>query len=129
MAQCGRCGREANELHAFRARENDGKRKREKLCGACHSEARDIHDERIRAARTRQWAEARTADGRFDPAKLTGCQVVEHDVPAPEQIAQENARWDRIFQRFIDPDYYRSSIPTLRSSFGAFASEMEVLCR
>jgi hypothetical protein len=127
---CGRCGKEANELHAFRVRESaHSMGKRERLCDGCLTEARENRSERIRAASSRQWSEARTADGRFDPAKLTGCRV-EHVAPPPEQIAQENARWDRIFQRFIDPDYYyRSSIPALGSSFSAFAEQMEALCR
>ena len=124
MAQCGRCGMEANELRTFQRHGHA----REKLCGGCYSIARESGNERIRAASSRQWAEARTADGRFDPAKLTAC-LVEYEAPVPEQIARENERWDRIFQRFIDPDYYRASAPTLRSSFGAFAAEMEVLCR
>ena len=47
----------------------------------------------------------------------------------PAEIIQDNARWDRIFRGFIDPDYYKPSPPTMRSSFGAFASQMEMLCR
>jgi hypothetical protein len=46
-----------------------------------------------------------------------------------EQIVQDNARWDRIFaEKFADPNYYAPRIPTLQSSFGAFAGRMEVLC-
>ena len=47
-----------------------------------------------------------------------------------EQIAEDNARWNRIFtEKFVDPTYYTPAIPTLQSSFGAFASEMEVAYR
>jgi hypothetical protein len=49
--------------------------------------------------------------------------------PTAEQIAESDARWDRVFARFIDPDYYRTAVPVLQSSFGAFASQMETLCR
>lgn len=43
--------------------------------------------------------------------------------------AADNAKWDRIFQKFVDPGYYTGRFPTVQSSFGAFASSMEVLCR
>ena len=47
-----------------------------------------------------------------------------------EQIAEENERWERTFQKFVDPTYYRRpAMATLQSSFGAFASQMETLYR
>ncbi len=46
-----------------------------------------------------------------------------------EVIEAEDARWNRIFSRFVDPEYYAPRVPSLQSSFGAFAGRMELLCR
>jgi hypothetical protein len=56
-------------------------------------------------------------------------EAYEHTGMSATEIAQDNARWDGIFARFIDPDYYKIPAPTFGSSFGAFASRMEMLCR
>lgn len=44
-----------------------------------------------------------------------------------KQRADER-RWDRVFARFVDPDYYSARVPSVGSSFPAFAAQMEVLC-
>ncbi len=98
MAQCGRCGTEA-ELHVLRPRREDGSRRREKVCGQCFASA---HDEQTAL----MWPKRQPRTG-----------------------AEEDARWDRIFQKFIDPAYYTGRVPSLPSTFGAFAGQMEVLCR
>lgn len=62
------------------------------------------------------------------------CQHTHHDTsragrPSREVALAEDAKWERVFQRFVDPDYYAPRTPTVQSSFGAFAAQMEVLCR
>jgi hypothetical protein len=45
------------------------------------------------------------------------------------EIAAENERWNRIFDRFVDPAYYAPVGPSVGSSFIGFASQMEALYR
>jgi hypothetical protein len=46
------------------------------------------------------------------------------------EIKRENERWEMVFsQKFADPNYYNVRPLALQSSFGAFASQMEGLCR
>jgi hypothetical protein len=118
---CGRCGKESNELHTFRP---GGNAKRERLCDGCYTAAQVNR----RLACKRQWAAART-DGRFDASKLGSKSVCA--APTREQVDKESdERWNRIFAaKFADPDYYGMRVPMLQSSFGAFASQMEMLCQ
>ena len=69
--------------------------------------------------------------GRYRELVCGGCRTEAHKNTGPtaQWIAADNARWDRVFQRHVDPMYYAPMIPTLQSSFGAFASQMEVAYR
>jgi hypothetical protein len=49
--------------------------------------------------------------------------------PTREAALIEDAKWERVFQRLVDPDYYAPRIPSVGSSFGAFSSQVEMLCR
>ena len=97
MAECGRCGAKAPDLHVFRGAdivrgEKRVQAPREHLCYSCHAKAKEHR--------------------RLTPAEVSG-----------------NARWDAIFSRFVDPDYYAPRMPSVGSSFGAFAAQVEMLCR
>jgi hypothetical protein len=62
------------------------------------------------------------------------CQRAHHDVsragrPTREAALIEDAKWERVFQRFIDPDYYAPRLPSIGSSYNDVASQMQMLCQ
>jgi hypothetical protein len=88
-------------------------------CARCGEESDDLRILRSRS----------NGPGRKGEAVCAFCLAEAHDNGGltAEEIAQEDARWDRIFARFVDPDYYRTPAPILQSSFRAFSSQMEIL--
>jgi len=55
-------------------------------------------------------------------------QAIENHGLSAEQIAEENERWERIFRKFEDPNYYAYRPIGMQSSFNAVASQLETLC-
>lgn len=98
---CERCGNGVAR-HVFQPRVSGGLgRKRERICDPCHTQARE-------SARARQ-------------SKL-------NRVMGTAEVTAENARWERIFARFVDPDYYARRVPAWHSSITAFSERIET-CR
>ena len=83
-------------------------------CGRCGQETDDLRVLRCRG------------EHRKRERVCAHCQV---EARTLGQVTDSNARWDRIFQKFVDPDYYAFPLPTMQSSFVAFASQLEVLSR
>ena len=90
-------------------------------CARCGGESNELRTLRSRS----------NGPGRHREHVCAACltQAHKNTGPTAEQMAESDERWDRVFQRFIDPDYYRAAVPALQSSFGAFAAQMETLCR
>jgi hypothetical protein len=89
-----------------------------KKCERCGAQPERLHVFRAKRARRERLC------GRCH------CEAKENRGITVEQIAVENARWERIFsQRFADPRYYAPRAPSMHSSFGAFAAQLEYLVR
>lgn len=92
--------------------------KRVENCGRCGA-----RQETLRAFCSK-WGESRReylCDSCFSEAK-------ENHGLSPLAIAQENARWERVYaEKFADPHYYERR-PALQSSFDAFADQMRAFC-
>ena len=89
-------------------------------CGRCGAESNELHTIMPRGNK-----------GRRRERICPGClaEALENTGLTAVEIAQDNARWDRIFaEKFADPDYYAGRVPFPQSSFGAFADQMAVVC-
>ena len=94
-------------------------------CGRCGAESKDLKALRggyvLQGAKKVRRPRERLCQSCYATAKA-------HRSLTPAEV-DGNARWDAIFSRFVDPDYYAPRVPTVGSSFGAFASQMEMLCQ
>jgi hypothetical protein len=88
-----------------------------KSCGRCGVESDSLRDFRSNSSRVRERL--------CESCKV---QAMENHGLSAEQVARENERWERIFQKFADPNYYAYRPIGMQSSFNAVASQMETLC-
>jgi hypothetical protein len=90
--------------------------KRIEDCGRCGTQR-----ESLRAFRPKQRQREYLCDSCFTEA-------TENRGLSLAQIAEENARWERVYaEKFADPHYYARR-PVLQSSFDAFADQMRTFC-
>lgn len=89
-------------------------------CGRCGAERSEVYTLKPRGNELRR-RETVCAECRTEAHENRGLTAAE--------IVKENARWERIFRRSVDPDYYLRTPARIGSSFGAFATLMEFLCR
>ena len=87
-------------------------------CGRCGAQQESLNVFHSKWTKSRR---EHLCDSCFSEAK-------ENHGLSPEQIAADNARWNRIFtEKFADPHYYDGR-PVFRSSFDAFACQMRTVC-
>jgi hypothetical protein len=87
-------------------------------CERCRTESNTLFDFRTNAYARRE--------------KICGAcraEAKENRGLTRDQIIAENARWERIFQSFVDQDYYKRPVTAGQSSFVSFAAQMEAICR